>query len=341
VSSENPAPPALQILEITYSNLVIARAMYAFAKMGIPDLIGDGECSAEELAPKVGADRDAFYRLLRTLSTAGVVSESADHRFTLGPLGQALRSDLPGSMRAWAIFSGEPFYLQAWEHIVHSIQTGRPGFEQAHKLPVFEYIGAHPEAAQIFDDAMTSLTAMEAPAIIDAYDFSGIGTLIDIGGGKGLFLRSVLKAHPSVKGVLLDRPGAADGVDALVAQDGLAGRCKVVAGDFFESVPVGADAYLLKYVIHDWDDERSVAILKNCRRAMSANAKLLLIETVVPPPGEPHFAKLQDLEMMVLSGSRERTVDEYSRLLDLADFELVRVVPTTEPGSVIEAIPRG
>lgn len=332
-------PPSVRILEITYSNFVIARALYAFAKLGIADLLRDKALSSEELASPASVDPGALYRLLRTLSTADVVSESQDHRFTLGPLGEALRSDAPGSMRAWAIFSGEPFYLQAWEQIVHSIQTGQPAWEHVHRMPIFEYIGQHPEAAQIFDQAMTSLSAGEAPAIVDAYDFSGIRKLADIGGGQGLLLRTILKSHPKMTGVLFDRPDALQGTQELLAQDGLADRCEVVPGDFFQSVPEGANAYLLKYVIHDWDDERSLAILRNCRRAMTNDARLLLVETIVPAPGTSHFAKLSDLEMLVVVGAKERTVDEYSRLFERAGFRLIRVVPTTEPASILEAAP--
>jgi hypothetical protein len=334
------SPPSLRILELTYSNFVIARALYAFAKLGIADTLGDRTVSSEELAAATGLNPRALYRLLRTLSTADVVLESRNHLFTLAPLGEALRSDAPGSMRAWAIFSGEPFYLKAWEQIVHSIQTGQPAWEQVHKMPIFEYIAKHPEAAQIFDQAMTSLSAGEAPAIADAYDFSGVRKLADIGGGQGLLLRSILKAHPEMKGILFDRPDAVEGVQAQLVTDGLAERCEVVAGDFFQAVPAGADAYVLKYVIHDWDDERGLAILENCRRAMTNDAKLLLVETIVPLPGESHYAKLQDLEMMVIAGSQERTVDEYSRLLGQAGFTLVRVVPTTEPASILEAVPK-
>lgn len=336
---EEATPPGLKILEITYSNFVIARALYAFAKLGIADLLGNDALTSEELAAVASVDPRALYRLLRTLSTADVVSESDDHRFTLGPLGAALRSDVPGSMRPWAIFSGEPFYLQAWEQIVHSIRTGQAAWEQAHRMPVFDYIRAHPDAAQIFDQAMTSLSAGEASAIVDACDFTGVRKLADIGGGQGLLLRTILESHPGMTGLLFDRPDAVEGVQAQLAQDGLAARCEVVAGDFFQAVPAGADVYLLKYVIHDWDDERAVAILENCRRAMTSDARLVLVETVVPPPGEPHFAKLQDLEMMVIAGSQERTVDEYARLLGQAGFTLVRVVPTTEPASVLEAVP--
>lgn len=337
---EDGPPPSLKILEITYSNFVIARALYAFAKLGIADLLGDKTLSSEELAATAGVNPRALYRLLRTLSTADVVSESQDHSFKLGSLGEALRSDVPGSMRAWAIFSGEPFYLQAWEGIVHSVQTGQTAWEHVHKMPVFEYIGQHPEAGAIFDQAMTSLSAGTAPAIVSAYDFSGIRKLADIGGGQGVLLRTILKSHRKMTGVLFDRPDAVEGIHVQLADDGIAERCEVVSGDFFRAVPAGADAYLLSSVIHDWDDERSLAILRNCRRAMTNDARLLLVETVVPAPGESHFAKLQDLEMMVIVGSQERTLDEYSHLLERAGFKLARVVPTTEPASILEAAPQ-
>lgn len=340
MTHEDGLPPAMKILEITYSNFVISRALYAFAKLGIADLLGDGAIRSEALAAAAGVNPKALYRLLRTLSTADVVFESEDHRFSLGPLGEALRSDAPGSMRAWTIFSGEPYYLQAWEEIVHSIRTGQPAWEHVHRMSIFEYFGKYAEAGAVFDQAMTSLSAGEAPAIVAAYDFSDIRKLADIGGGQGLLLTTILKSHPGMAGVLFDRADALDGVSDQLAAKGLAARCDVVPGDFFQSVPAGADAYLLKYVIHDWDDEGSLVILRNCRRSMTNNAKLLLIETIVPKPGESHFAKLQDLEMMVIVGSQERTVDEYSRLLEQADFRLVRVVPTAGPASILEAVPR-
>lgn len=340
MAHEETAPPSFRILEITYSNFVIARALYAFAKLGIADLLSGRALGSEELASTAGVDPRALYRLLRTLSTADVVSESEDHKFSLGPLGEILRSDVPGSMRAWAIVSGEPYYMQAWEQILHSIQTGQPSWEHVHELPVFEYFGQHPEAAETFDQAMTSLSAGEAPAIVDAYDFSDIHKLADIGGGQGLLLRTILRSHPRMTGVLFDRPDVVEGIHEQLAQEGLTERCEVVPGDFFEAVPAGADAYLLKYLTHDWDDERSLAILRNCRQAMKSDARLLLVETVVPAPGEAHLAKLQDLEMLVVAGGQERTVDEYSRLLDRAGFRLVRVVPTSEPLSILEAAPQ-
>jgi hypothetical protein len=341
VTHDETTPPSLEILEITYSNLVIARALYAFAKLGIADLFGDEPVSCEQLAVAVegNVDPKALYRLLRTLSTANAVSEAEDHTFTLGPLGEILRSDVPGSLRGWVIFSGEPYYLQAWEQIVHSIRTGQPAWELVHGAPIFEYFGSHPEAGAIFDQAMTSVSAAEAPAILDAYDFSSIHKLVDIGGGEGLLLRTILKSTPALTGVLFDRPDALTDVPGQLAREGLADRCEVVPGDFFQAVPKGGDAYLLKYVIHDWDDERSLAILESCRRSMTNDSKLLLVETLVPAPGEPHFAKLQDLEMLVVAGAKERTLEEFSLLLGRAGFELARVVPTSEPLSILEATP--
>jgi hypothetical protein len=332
-------PPGLQVLEITYSNFVIARGIYAFAKLGIADFMGNDPRSSEEIATDVSVDPKALYRLLRTLSTADVVWETSDHRFTLGPLGEVLRSDVPDSMRGWAIFSGEPFYLQAWEQIVHSIQTGNTAWEHVHQMPIFDYIGKHQDAAQILDQAMTSLSSGEAPAIVAAYDFTGIRTLADIGGGQGFILRAILKANHDLRGILVDRADALQGIEKQLEIDGLAERCQVIAGDFFKSVPHGAEVYLLKYVIHDWDDEQGIAILKNVRKAIGSSGKLLLVETIVPPPGEAHYAKLQDLEMMVIVGSKERTTEEYSQLLKKSGFKLNKVIPTSEPLSILEALP--
>jgi len=332
-------PPGLKILEITFSNLVLSRALYAFAKLGIADFMGEGPTSSEMLAAKASVNPRSLYRLLRALSTVGVVSELSDQRFSLAPLGEALRIDAPGSMRAWTIFSGEPFYLQPWEQILHSIQTGRPAWEQVHTMPIFEYLGQHREAGQIFDHAMTNISASEALAVLDAYDFSGVGKLADIGGGHGSLLCAILQTHLQMTGLLFDRPDTVEGVGPGLEAHGLAERCEIVGGDFFSFVPAGADVYLLKYIIHDWDDERSLAILKNCRQAMKDDARLLLVETVVPLPGESHPAKLQDLEMLVITGSQERTVAEYSRLLEQAGFRLNQVIPTTEPISILEALP--
>ena len=335
----NALPASAQILHMSYTALVIARAVYVAAKLGIPDLLQDRQRSSEEIAQATGMHPGALYRLLRALSSAGVMSEFPERRFALTPVGHVLRSDVPGSMRALVVFCGESFYLQAWQEILYSIQTGKPAWDKVHGMAFFDYYHQHPEDARIFDEAMTSLSWAEAHAVVRAYDFSRFRTLVDVGGGHGTLLTTILHAHPQLHGIVFDQPEVIEGARSHIASEALTPRCDVVAGDFFQAVPRGGDAYMLKSIIHDWDDEQSVALLTNCRQAMTAAARLLVIETVVPPPGEAHYAKYQDLEMLVLLGSQERTVEEYTALLRRAQFELVRVVPTQEPLSIVEAVP--
>jgi hypothetical protein len=335
----NALSASAHILHLSFTALVIARAVYVAAKLGIPDLLQDQQLRSEELAQATGMQPGALYRLLRALSSAGIVSEFPERRFALTPVGRVLRSDVPGSMRALVLFCGEPFYLQAWQEILYSIQTGKPAWDKVHGMAVFDYYRQHPEDARIFDEAMTSLSWAEAHAVVNAFDFSGFRTLVDVGGGHGTLLTTILHAHPQLHGIVFDQPHVVAGARSRIAREALTPRCDVVAGDFFQAVPHGGDAYILKSIIHDWDDEQSVAILTNCRQAMTAEARLLVVETVVPPPGEAHYAKYQDLEMLVMLGSQERTVEEYTALLRQAQFELVRVVPTQEPLSIIEAVP--
>jgi O-methyltransferase domain len=242
-------------------------------------------------------------------------------------------------MRGLVIFTGAPFYLQAWQEFLYSIQTGKPAWEKVHGMPFYDYLRQHPEAGTIFAEALTSLSEGEAEALAAAYDFSRFRTLVDVGGGQGKLLTTILKATPSLRGVLFDQPEVVEAARELIASVGLTDRCERVAGDFFQSVPPGGDVYILKYILQDWDDERSGMILKNCRQAMTKDTTLLIIAPVIPPPGQPHYAKFEDLEMLVLEGSEDRTVEEYATLLDRAQFKLARVVNTQAYLSIIEAIP--
>jgi O-methyltransferase domain len=333
------APLSAQILEMSYTALVVYRAVYVATKLGIPDILKDKALSSDELAKATSTHPRALYRLLRALSNAGIVSESLDHRFALTPLGNLLRSEVPGSMRALVIFTGEPFYLQAWQEFLYSIQTGKPAWDKVHGLPIFDYLRQHPEASTIFDEAMTSVSEGEALAVAAAYDFSRFRILVDIGGGQGKLLTTLLKANSSFRGVLFDQPEVVEAAREGIASAGLTDRCEIVAGDFFQSVPPGGDVYLLKYIIHDWDEERSGRILENCRQVMTKDATLLIVDPVIAPPGQPHYAKFEDLEMLALAGGADRTAEEYSTLLDRAQFKLARVVNTQAYLSIIEAIP--
>jgi hypothetical protein len=264
------------------------------------------------------------------------MTEGPDRRFSLTELGATLRSDAPGSMRPWVEFFGEPWYVAAWVDILHSLRTGQAAFDHVHGKPLFDYLSEHPEASRVFDEAMTSLTSIVVSDVLAAYDFSGFQRVVDVGGGRGSLLSAILQTNPSAVGVLFDLPR----VITDAAKLDLGPRCELVSGDFFVELPAGGDAYIMKWILHDWDDAACARILASCRRAIATQGKLLLIETVVPPPGVPHHSKLDDIEMMVLLGSQERTEEEYAALLRGSGFRLARIARTpTELVNVIEAEP--
>jgi O-methyltransferase domain len=298
------------MLELTFDAIVGARTCYVAAKLGIADLLSDGARTSDELAVESGVDPGALYLLLRALTIVGLVSEEPDQRFSLTELGATLRSDVEGSMRSWVEFCGEPYYLQAWVHIFHSIRTGLPAFDHVHGKPFFDYLAQHPAESREFDNAMTSLTSNDAAEIAAAYDFGSFERVIDVGGGKGTLLLEILQTNEHATGVVFDQPHVTEGVRERIVELGLADRCAVDSGDFFTEMPAGGDAYVLKFILHDWDDANCERILSSCRRAIATAGKLLAIETIVPPPGVPGHSKLDDIEMMVLLGSRERTEDE-------------------------------
>lgn len=314
------------------------QAIYVAAKLAVADLLADGPKSPDELAAATGSHPRALYRLLRALASLGIFAEDAAGRFALTPMADCLRSDVPGSVRALCIMRGEWQYA-AWGQLLHNVQIGECAFEKVFGEPLFDHLAAHPEKGTLFDAAMTGVHGRETQAMLDTYDFAGIGVLADIGGGNGEVIASVLAKHPTVRGVLFDRPAVVERAKGNLSAAGVADRCEVVAGDFLAAVPGGADAYLLRHIIHDWDDEKSVAILRNCRAAMSERCKLLIVEGIVPPGNEPSVSKFFDLSMMVLPGGMERTEGEYRRLLAAGGFSLARVVPTATWVSVIEATP--
>jgi hypothetical protein len=316
----------------------VSQALYVAATLGIADLLAGGPRGVEELAESTGTHAPTLYRLLRLLASLGVFAED-DGRFGLTPLAECLRSDAPGSQRAWAIMVCGPSFWSSWGELLHSVRTGETAFPKVHGMDRWEYLARHPAERATFDAAMTANTALESAAVAGGYDFSGIGVLADVGGGAGGLLATILAAHPAVRGILFDQPQVVAGAEDLLAHAGVADRCRSVGGDFFDSVPSGADAYLLKSVIHDWDDDQSVAILRTCRAAMTDQAKLLLVERIVRPGNEPDPAKFLDLLMLVMNGGRERTADDFERLLAAAGFRLSNIVPTGPVLSVIEGIP--
>ena len=314
----------------------ISQAIYAAAKFNIADHLKHGSKSIDELAEATSTNADALYRLLRALASKGIFAEGESRQFSLTPLAEPLQSESPGSKRAMALMSGDEQF-RAWAEIDYSIQTGKIAFEKIYGKPIFDYLGDNPEKARIFDAAMVGIHGRESDALLDAYDFSGINVVADIGGGNGSLLSRILQRHTAMKGILFDLPHVIERAKNQIESAGLSDRCELISGSFFESVPKGADAYMMRHIIHDWDDEKSLLILRNCHQAMSFDSKLLVVESVIPPGNDPFGGKFLDLVMLLIPGGKERTEDEYRVLLGNAAFELTRVVPTSTEIGIVEA----
>lgn len=313
--------------------------IYVAAKLGLADHLREQPQTPERLAQAVGADHQALYRLLRALASLGLFAETADGAFALTPLAEHLQTDAARSLRSLAILYGEEWLWPAYGRMLYSIQTGRPAFERAHGQPLFDYLSDHPTAAAQFDEAMSGYSAQEAAAIQAAYDFSAATSVVDVGGGHGALLAVLLRAHPRLSGVVFDRAPVVAAARGLLDQAGVGSRATCVAGDFFVTLPDGGDIYLLKSVIHNWDDAAAGRILRACRQAMAPDARLLVIERVVPEGNTPSEAKLFDINMLVVLGGRERTEREYRALFEASGFRLTRVIRTQSPLSLIEGVP--
>ncbi len=335
VQETGETPPPVIMLQMI-SGFWISRAIYVAAKLGIADLVKDRPKTAAELAQETGTHAPSLYRVLRALASVNIFAKDDDGRFHLTPLAATLQSDAPGSLRYMAMTElGEEHY-PAWEHLLHSVTTGEIAFDHRFGMPLWEFFEHHPENAAIFNNAMSNMTAGLHDALLASYDFSQINKIVDVGGGHGGLITTILETNPSMNGVLFDAPSVIEGARQRIPSE-IRERCELVGGDFFKSVTDGGDAYILKWIIHDWDDEKSVAILKNCHRAMVPGGKLLLVEAVIPQGDEPVFSKYIDLNMLVMTGGRERTEDEYRNLLAAAGFELTRIVSMPSPFSIIEA----
>jgi hypothetical protein len=326
-----------QLLQMIIGSWV-SRAIYVAAKLRIADHLKDGPRPAEELAAAAGVAPRPLYRVLRALAGLGVFAQQADGRFRLNPLAGPLREGGPDSLRALAVMLGEESD-RCWGDLPETVRSGETAFDRLYGRPVFAYLGEHPEQAAIFDAAMTDFSGRAMRAVLDAYDLSGVGTLADVGGGLGSNLAAALGRYPAMRGLLFDQPHVVERARPLLEAAGVSGRCTVEGGDFFETVPRGADAYLLGHILHDWDDARAGRILDNLRRAMPAGARLLLVEYILPEGDGASFGKLLDLHMMVAIGGLERTEAEYRRLFAAHGFGLTRVVPTAGDVSVIEGVP--
>jgi len=340
MSEEQPRQQLLQKIVGSW----ISRTIYVAAKLRVADHLAREPRTAEDLAPSIGVAAKPLYRLLRALAGVGIFAQEADGRFRLNPQADFLREDGSDSLWALAVMLGER-QDRCWGELLETVRTGETAFDRIYGRPVFDYLGDHPEQARIFDAAMTGFSRRQTHAMLDAYDFSDVGTLADIGGGVGSKLAAVLSRYPAMRGLLFDVPRAVEGARPVLEAAGVATRCDVRAGDFFTSIPDGADAYVLSHILHDWDDGKAGLILDNLRRATSPSARLLVVEYVVPDRKQAAsddgaaFGKLLDVHMMLVTGGLERTEAEYRDLFADHGFRLTRVVPTAADVSVVEAVP--
>lgn len=332
----------MQMLQMAGGKLV-ARPIYAAAKLGIADRLRGGARSVGALAREAGAQPLALYRLLRALASVGVFAETSggdapleQRTFANTALSETLVSG-PEGIRDMALWMGDPAHEHAWEGILESVQTGAPAFDAIHGSGVFEYFDAHPELAATFNAAMSSFARRFHPAVVKAYDFSGISLLVDVGGGHGVLLEEIVRAHPGMRGIVFDLEPVAAGARARLAATDVAGRVTAEGGSFFDRVPEGADGYIMSHIVHDWDDARAAEILRACRTAMKPSGRVLVLEQVIAPGNAPDFGKLLDVEMLVMTpGGRERTESEFRALFAAAGLRLEWVVPTEAPICVIE-----
>lgn len=316
-----------------------SRLVHVAAKLRLADLLKGGSRTVEDLASAADVQPVPLYRLLRALASLGIFAETKGRRFKLTPLAATLQTGVPNSMHAWAMMVNEPWMWDSWKELLPGVKTGEMPFRKAHGMPIFQYLEHHPEDLEVFGESMSSLSQAENPAIAAAYKFPKGRTLVDVGGGHGSLLAAILKANPSLKGVLFDQSAviARAENDKHITAKGIAQRCRLESGNFFEGVPKGGDAYIMKYILHDWNDEECVKILANCRAAMNEKGKVLVVDNVVLTGNDPSWGKLLDIQMLIIGG-RERTKQEFATLFASAGLKLTRIVPTKCPLSIVEGV---
>ena len=321
-----PSRTQLDELRTLTGSFRVSRAIYVAAELGLADFLANGSQTTTALAAAVHADEDALYRLLRLLAGAGLFEEVTPSRFTLTALGAGLRRDLPGSVRPLALNMLDEPRWQAWGQLLHTVRTRRPGFDRAHGMGLFEYLRDHPENAARFNEAMASEAARSAQALLEAYDFEGIQRLVDVGGGNGALLALILLAHPEMHGVLFDAPEVTAAATLMLAQSGIANRCELSGGDFFDAVPAG-DAYVLRHILHNWDDSKATTILANCRQALMNDGKVLVVERAIGADYRQDLPNLLlDLQMLVMLGGRERSDADYCALFTAAGLQVRTII---------------
>ena len=336
--SERPAPPAHIGIFQLLNGAHVAGAVSCLAQLGIPDLIEAAPKSAEELATQIGADPQALYRLMRATAGAGVLSEGPEGKFSQTPMSTVLRSDASPSLRSLAIMGGREWHGRGWSHLEYCVRTGKPALEKIYGAPIFEYLKQHPEEAQIFNHAMTQISMIDSPAVADAYNFDGIRSIVDIGGGHGLLLATILKRNPQMKGTIYEVPHVLEGAKSGPLKP-VMDRCTFASGDMFCSVPADADAYIMKHIIHDWPDDRCVQILKACRKGVNAGGRVLVVDCIIHPANDFSPSKFLDLQMLIFPSGCERTEKQFRALFAAAGWQLSRIIPTAAADSIIEGLP--
>ena len=316
----------------------VAGAVSCLAQLGIPDLIESAPKSAGELATQLGADPQALYRLMRATASVGVLSEGPDGKFSQTPMSTVLRGDATPSLRALAMMGNREWHARGWSHLEYCVRTGKQALDQIYGAPIFEFLKQNPSEAQIFNDAMTQISMMDSPAVADAYNFDGIRSIVDVGGGHGLLLATILRQNPNLRGTLYEMPHVLEG-----AKNGplkpVMGHCTLASGDMFSSVPAGTDAYIMKHIIHDWPDKRCVQILKACRKGVNPGGKLLVVDSVIHPGNEFSPSKFLDLQMLIFPSGCERTEKQFRDLFAAAGWKLSRIIPTAATDSIVEGTP--
>lgn len=332
-------PPDIHLMQLGMG-MFLSQSLYVAAKLGIPDLLSDGERTCADLANATETDESALYRLMRALAGVGAFAETSPRSFENTPVTDLLSADHPKSMREMILWMNEPPHWEVYSRLIDSVRTGKPSWDMVHGEPVFNYLfKTNKSLGDTFNRAMTSFSNVTIPAILDAYDFSDAKTVADIAGGYGHLLAAILKEHGHLNGVLFDLPTVLEGGSEMMARHGVSDRVTYSAGNFLEAIPVVADVYVLKHIIHDWYDDTNKTILGNIRSVMPAEAKVLIIDAVIPPGNEPHFAKILDLEMLMSPGGMERTAAEFDQLLTSSGFKTSRIIPTMSPVSIVEAVP--
>ncbi len=323
-----PAP--MQVLQLASAKLV-TKAMYTACKLRLPDLVAEGEISVENLAAKTRTHADSLYRLMRALASAGIFRETEDRHFAMTPMSELL-VDAPHTVRGMVMWMNDPAHDRVWENLQYSVETGRAAFPKTHGMAVFDYFAKNRELSEIFNTAMTSNARNVHRAILDVYDFAPLKSLWDIGGGHGHLMAQILEKTPGLKGGVFDLPHVVEGAKAHRSA-----RCEVIAGDFFREIPRGADAHIFTFILHDWSDEECARILEHSAKALPPHGVLLVVENIIKKGNAPAFGKLLDLEMLLMTTGRERTLDEFKALFKRGGFELTRVLPTKAPATLLEA----